>query len=127
MQQQNIQMVGAQPAQAGLGRFQKILFGKVVAHPRPDAAFALQHHALPQARLDRKQAAEGFLAGALAVNVGVVEKVHAQLQGIVNVALQLGGGERCDAHAAQRHGRNAQAAAAQVKIFHNRPPCETGF
>ena len=100
VEQEQVQVVGAQAPQDAVYAVQDVLLGEVV-HTGADAALALEHHLVPQAGLVLQHLAEGGLAVAAAVDVGVVEEGDAAVQRGADVGVQLFSAQLIDAHTAQ--------------------------
>lgn len=98
--QQQIQMVGAELLQRGLGAGDDVPLAGVVmiesvlrVGSEGDAALADDFHPIAQGRLKAQGLAEGRLALVAAVDVGVVDGAHPQIQMVFHQIEQGGGGE----------------------------------
>ena len=73
-------MIGLQALQAAVHGFQNMFFRKIEG-ARPDAAFALQYHLFAQAGSHAQGFGELCFRLPAAVNIGVIKKIDASIQG----------------------------------------------
>ena len=110
--QQDVQVVGAQALQDAVCGGQDVLPGGIV-EALPDAALGLQDQVLPaEGGVALQRCAEVLLAGAAAVDVGVVEKVRAVVQRGVDEPAQGGAVQLAQPHTAHGYGGHHPAGTA---------------
>ena len=94
MKKQKIHILGVQPFQAAVHRFQDMLPGKIVADARTDRAFRLDHHLFPEGRC--QDLSKGCFRLSSCINIRVIEEIDAVFQSCVHngpdliVGLSLG-------------------------------------
>ena len=75
MKKQKIHILGVQPFQAAVHRFQDMLPGKIVADARTDRAFRLDHHLFPEGRC--QDLSKGCFRLSSCINIRVIEEIDA--------------------------------------------------
>ncbi|KAG0770713.1 hypothetical protein G6F57_014703 [Rhizopus arrhizus] len=124
---EQIDMVGAQALEAGLGHRTDVLRAAVQAGIDTrilEAELGGDHQPVA---VRRQRLAEQIFIGVRAVHLGGVEEGHATFNGGVQQGDALAALDRlaiamAQAHAAQAQGGNLQAAAAEFTCLHRRAP-----
>ena len=116
VEQQEVHIVGFQPAEAPLHRAEDVLLGKVV-DAVVNGALGLDEHLFPHRRAHAHGLGKDLLRTAAAVNVRVVKEIDALVQRGPHQVLRRLGLQAADAHAAQGNLRSGNSPAQQ-NLFH---------
>ena len=114
--QQYVQIIGLQPLENAVHRLQNVFLGEIKRDALPDAALGLQNDRLAHSRAHVDGFRENLLAGAVAIDIRMIEEVGAQLQRRMHKTLRLRLIQAVDAHAADRHDRDPAGPICRVEM-----------
>ena len=117
-------MIGVQLAQAVFGAGNDVLIGRVI-ETGANAAFALHNHAVAQAGIGGQHFAKAHFGLMVAVEIRMVEEIHAALQRGHDQRFQAAHVHIGNAHAAHGGAGNGKAGGGFIafhkRILHNDP------
>ena len=119
VQQQNVEVIGAQSFQAVFRRPDD-MFPRKIVHARPNAAFGLENEFFARNFQIAHDLSEFAFAFAARVNIRVVKHIHPRVQRGGNERLRLFDGFIPDPHAAEDDPRALRPPFSEFSVFHDR-------